>query len=573
MFLGRKYILFLVLIGAITFFNSLNNSFLGDDEDQIINNPQINKISNIPKLFTGSTYFREETGQSYGLFYRPMMMTVYTIIYSIFHSDPLFFHLFQLIIHITNSIIIYSIFRYFFNDFLSFILAIVFLVHPINSEVVLYIADLQDALFMLFGLYAFLLILKDKKSKNINISHLIFISILLLFSCFSKETGLLFIPLILSYVLLFARKKIKLYSESFFIVGLMYFFFRSFAGSSMNREWFTPIGLLPIGKRLINTPKIILTYLLTFIFPKDLSLNQVWLVKSLVDPNFYIPLLLLIILFLLWLKGLLALIRKYSQYIHIYSFFSLWLLLGLIFHSQIIVLELTYDDRWFYFPIVGLIGIIGIFTQVSKSFFSKHKVGSMVGIGFIIVFLCIRTVMRTYDFYDAETLFSHDLKVVGKNFYLANSLASIYINNGDYDKARPYEELSISEFSYFGNLNNMALIYANDKKYEKADEYFLKAINSRGNYMVYQNYSNFLIFIKNDLNSAKDFTIKSIKVYPKSPKLLINLSYIYYQMNDKAEALYLVRQANILNPKIETSVIIEKIKNDQQITFEDLQSL
>src|SRR3989304_819067 len=40
-------------------------------------------------------------------------------------------------------------------------------------------------------------------------------------------------------------------------------------------------------------------------------------------------------------------------------FFLVWLWLGLGLHLHILALETTLTDRWFYFPQIGLLGIIG----------------------------------------------------------------------------------------------------------------------------------------------------------------------------------------------------------------------
>jgi len=101
----KKLILLIALVGLLTYFNSLfNGFFISDDEDQILNNPLIHSLQNIPQLFTGSTYYRLESDQSFGLFYRPLMLTSFSLIYATFGPDPLFFHLFNLTETFTSSI-------------------------------------------------------------------------------------------------------------------------------------------------------------------------------------------------------------------------------------------------------------------------------------------------------------------------------------------------------------------------------------------------------------------------------------------------------------------------------------
>src|SRR3989304_2974468 len=95
----RTQILLLILIGILVYVNVLPNGFIDDDFFQIVNNVQVKSLSSVPQFFSGSTYFREETGQSYGLYFRPLMLSMYTVLYYLFGSDSFWFHVFQVIVH------------------------------------------------------------------------------------------------------------------------------------------------------------------------------------------------------------------------------------------------------------------------------------------------------------------------------------------------------------------------------------------------------------------------------------------------------------------------------------------
>lgn len=180
--------LLIAILGFIIFFKVFSNGFVDDDQTQIVNNPLVYSITNIPRIFQGSTYYDPITHKLYGQYYRPLMLTFYTTIISIFGMKAFFLHFFQVMLYIINTYLVYLLFRRFFSEILAVILAILFLVHPINSEVVAYISDAQDVLYFFFGMLALTVMLYKKNNTGMLLS-----CIFLLLSLLSKETGILFL--------------------------------------------------------------------------------------------------------------------------------------------------------------------------------------------------------------------------------------------------------------------------------------------------------------------------------------------------------------------------------------------
>ncbi len=88
-----KYpILLLVGLGFLVYANILPNQFVLDDPSQITGNPAVQSIKNIPSLFLGSSFGGGKNLA--GLYYKPIMTTAYTILYTLFGPHPFFFHLF-----------------------------------------------------------------------------------------------------------------------------------------------------------------------------------------------------------------------------------------------------------------------------------------------------------------------------------------------------------------------------------------------------------------------------------------------------------------------------------------------
>jgi len=220
----RRYkdYLFIVGLGFFVYLNGLFGAFVWDDINQIQNNTYIYSISNFFKFFLGGT-FSQNNSHLAGLYYRPLMSTVFSLIYSFFGPQVFFFHFFQVSIHILNSLLIFVFLKKFIKKPIAFFSSLVFLIHPINVESVSYISMTQDPLFFLFGIIALLIFQK----KTIKTGQMALISFFLFLSILSKETGVLFGILILLYF--FTLKKINFFQTFKVLVSvvfpiLIYFF-------------------------------------------------------------------------------------------------------------------------------------------------------------------------------------------------------------------------------------------------------------------------------------------------------------------------------------------------------------
>ena len=140
-----KAIHWIVILGLIVFFNGLFNGFVGDDGGQLVDNIAVHSLQNIPQFFFGGT-FNNGNGSIIGLYYKPLLLTTYSILYSFFGTNS-FYHFFQLVLHISNAILVFLLFTRFFKKGLALVLSLLFLVHPINADTVDYIANLQDTMF------------------------------------------------------------------------------------------------------------------------------------------------------------------------------------------------------------------------------------------------------------------------------------------------------------------------------------------------------------------------------------------------------------------------------------------
>ena len=80
--LNTKRVASLVIgVGLLVYFNSLFNGFFGDDIPQIVQNPMVRSVENIPAFFTGGTFYNAGDKLA-GVYFRPVVSTVSTLIYN-----------------------------------------------------------------------------------------------------------------------------------------------------------------------------------------------------------------------------------------------------------------------------------------------------------------------------------------------------------------------------------------------------------------------------------------------------------------------------------------------------------
>lgn len=559
----KKIVFLIIFIGFIVFFNMLFNGFVWDDLTYVVFNPDVHSF-NILNLVRANSFNQE--GQ-----YRALTALYFTLIST---TTPFYYHIIQLGIHILNSILVYFLFSNFFKKRLSFFLAIVFLVHPVQVESVSFIAGADNTLFFLFGILALTLSIK----KQINFKKGLLIFSLLELSLLSKETGIGFLFLILLFTILFYKNKIFQYLFIAISTILLYFLIRFGIGgiflNNTDLRWVVPIDNLTLSERLLNLPAIIFYYLKIFIFPQNLAIDQLWLIPSANSTYFYIPLLVDILFLIFVVMFGYYLIKKNKTEGKQYIFFMCWLLGGLSFYSQIIPLDATVADRWIYFPLIGFLGISGfIISEIRLRQF--RQIFPYLAV-LIIMLLSVRTIIRNTNWSDNLTLFSHDAKV-SDNFDLESNIGAVLSTDNLPKEALPHTLKSVQMYPYDLNLSNLGDIYDQLGEYSLAKKYYSESLATRRISVdhqtlalhVYLRLSGIYLFHGNPYK-AKVILRQAVKDYPHEWTLWSFLAISEYYDHNKKNALVAAETAKNLFPGASTTKLYYLISNNKQVNLQEL---
>lgn len=555
--------LIIIAVGFSVYFNSLSNGFVGDDFFLILNNPSVHSITNIQDLFSSGNF-----NESLGLvnnYYKPIVSTVYSLIYTFFADNPFPFHLVQLLMHIINSFLIFLIFKNFFKRNFSFFLSLLFLVHPINTEAVVYIATLQDNLFVFFGLLASYLTKKNYQSFFSDVLIVIF----LVLSVLSKETGLLFLPVVTIFNFFFQKRRLINFLLYDLLVCSAYFYLRIFIAHIYFNQLITvPIMAIPLQERIISIPKIAFFYLKTFIFPKDLISFQAWTVKSTNFWDFYFPFIIVLIFFGVLISFGVYLYKKNKSFFKSYLFFFFWFALGLLIHLQVVPLDQTVADRWFYFPMMGLLGLIG----VSINYFELKKLLKSASIFFtisilLLISLSARAVVRSFDWKDTNTLTAHDSQINKDSYQIVSSLAYQALTKG---KTQEAESLYIQATKLFPSsitFTDLGYFYITDHQPEKGKAALQTALTYGGFCRAYKTLA-LLLLANEGPKSAYQFIETSLTQSPACVGLWNSLALTKYQLGDKEGAISTAKKTYSIYKSEESLIILNAIESGREIKIQ-----
>jgi len=535
----RKIIIaILIIVGFLVYINAFSNKFVWDDEEQVVNNTVIREWGNLPIILTSGTFYAGGAGLS-GSFFRPLVSLFYFLNYQIWGLQSGGFHLFQIIFHLLNVILIYLLLEKILSDFKinhfkesAFLAALIFAVHPANVESIAYIGGIAEILYAFFILLAFyLLVLGINLEKGTIDGKFFYWSMIFsFFGLLAKESAAAIFPIMALYLYLLLKPSLKFWLKYFipfslFVAGFHIVLRTLAARISFSQPNFSPIAQNGFITRLLTLPYELFYYFKTIFFPYILATSRQFTVNSLSDIRFWGSLLILaFIVFLVFI-----LIKKQRQEIwKLYFFFIFWFFAAIFPALNIVVpLDMTAAERWLYFPLVGIIAPISVASvQVIKVSSLRWRRLVFVFLGIIVIMLSARTIVRNADWRDGLTLFSHDIKYSKESFNLENNVGVELFRAGKIDEAASHFEKSIMiQPKWSSSQNNLGAVLENKGDLEGALSQYKKAIEISDYYLAYENMAGILIKMSRT-SEAKTFLENAIRKFPANNTLKEQLYWI-----------------------------------------------
>jgi tetratricopeptide (TPR) repeat protein len=396
----------LLILTYALFYQNFYHDWTIDDFSVLVNNPDTKSLSG----------FFDDTRPG-----RPLRELTFLLDFVAFGNNPFGYHFQQLFWHGLNAILVYVLARKLFSRSLpAFFGALLFLVHPLNVEVVANISNRKDSLSLAFSIFSVLIFgwaHQSQKSRRL----VLFLGsvILYLVACQAKQNALLVPLLWFAYEYRFISPDQRLLAKLSPIKSLMVLF-----GLSCTAYIWKLISIGGIGKLQSNAWEIISR---ANYYPKpDLTdyvqlLLKFWgtMIPKIIWPVNLAPAYAIpapgtwfdfqIVLSIITIIAALALLFHSGKQHNSNVFFALvWCLVFWLPVSNLWPSVMLAADRYWYAILPGL---IFLFLHAAEKFVEIYRKTAVTIITCICVFFAFQSFQQSQHWSNNAVLWEHTLAV------------------------------------------------------------------------------------------------------------------------------------------------------------------
>ncbi len=575
-----------VAIGGV-YYNALSNGFVFDDYLLVVNRSALPQVVSEPLLAFSPT----------ALGYRPLRTLSYVLDYRLGGMHPWVFHLNNLIYHwIAACLVFFVTLRLVASNAVAsspdtalrtaLFAALLWAMHPVQTEAVTYISgrrDILTGLFFFLGLYAFLRFRAQSRQpapRGRQASWLLLAVLAYGLGLLSKEMAVTLPLVMLSYDYVYGLRLEEVKFGWTYVRELGRGIARTVWG---HKYLYLPLLLggvcfslyavfvaLPVWRvgwyggsiatNFLTTARIWVYYLYLLLWPVPLLADYTGafaVTRSLFDPWALSAVGLLLVLFLVTMGTL-----RYSR---LAAFSGLWIAITLLPVSHIIPYPEMMAEHYLYIPSFGFCLLVALgLARLTEGF--KPQASSLwkmvVGYGLLVIFLIFyagRTVIRNRDWRDDLTFYN---RVVRDNPYSARARLGL---GYAYDRGG-LTRMGIQQ--YLAGLRidprdprlytNLGAAHLKLKELGEAELVYQKALKLGFRSSELLNNLGFLYTQKGEFGKARAALEQAEKLAKRGdPAVQANWGFLYEVQNKLPEALQAYRKAKALDP--DNAVYAQKI--------------
>ncbi|TKR59370.1 hypothetical protein L596_029049 [Steinernema carpocapsae] len=472
-------------------------------------------------------------------------------------SKATYFHLVNIVLHALVSLLVCKTTRQICQHFQSSpriadYTAFLFAIHPIHAEAVANVVGRAELLMTLFGLLGLSLYLQ-------NDSKIVFPSLCVIFSMFSKEQGVFFLLSFVAFDVLKSRYS-KQRPLGSLLTKINIYYLILFALLCGTRFWINGFQCPQFSKldnpaafhenfyvRVVNYFYIYILNFWLLIFPKnfsfDYSMGCIPLITDLGDAR-----ILSFGAYLLFAIVFTILHRKLQDSTKLLMYYGLiFIVLLFLPATNIIPVGFVIAERVLYAPSIGYCLFISlVFYHLEKQSSSSNVSPIWLLIAPLMVSRCIT---RSLEWRTEKELFLADLSVCPKNAKIYYNLAKVQADDGDVSLAvENYRSALQLRPDYEQALNNMANIYQRQGENSIAIDLLQKSINANNRFATAWMNLGVNQMAMGQFNESRKSFRSALEIRPHYADAYFNLGNLYLKQGLQYQAESCWKNATLIEP-------------------------
>ena len=446
----------LAIAGIIVHAPALQGQRIWDDQYLSRDNPFIKSPFLILEAFRHHLFL-----DSYSAHYRPVQNISYMFDYYFWNTNEFGFHLTSILFHIGAGVVLYFLLQHLFGAFYfrdtpitrrdrvlkripwistaAFLVAMVWVVHPVHSAAVDYISGRADSLAFFFAASGWLLLLRAELASRGAVRVFLYGLAALsgLLALLSREIACIWIVLFIVHFLGFEKGIIFRRRVAAIVCSLVLIAIYAGLRQLPEERQSPPVqaGFTAPVRAMLMT-RALGDYARLMVYPSNLHMERTvvdatsWRTNA--DWRNGIGGDYLSVLGLIAFAALVYGSCRQGKGQRVRVFGTCWFFVGYLPISNIFQLNATVAEHWLYLPSVGvLIFFAGCALQLPV-FYQRVAVGIAC---LAALALAGRSFVRSTDWNDDETFYKRTLAAGGASGRVAGNLAQVYLRRHDYDDA------------------------------------------------------------------------------------------------------------------------------------------
>ncbi|MDP4685435.1 MAG: tetratricopeptide repeat protein [Salibacteraceae bacterium] len=535
------------------------------DDDLVISNSFVQEgVAGIPKIVT-SGYLAGFNGES--TTYRPMPLVMFAIEKSLFDGKPLQSRFIHILMYVLAGLFLWKMLLFWFPNqkMLAFIVTLLFLAHPIHTEVVANLKSRDELLAFLFFTLMFISFHRYVQVKQIR--PLLFSLLWFLLAMLSKESAvmlLVLVPLSLWFIYRQSMLNMAKMTWPFLAVFVVYFGLRWLVLGDqnapeerfiINNAFVHATGALD---RITNSAHLLYLYFAKTIWPTQLSWDYSFSTIQAIAPSSAIG------LFSLVFAGVLVVVLavftpKKSTLVFLLSAFILMLIPVL---NLFILIGANFAERFLFLPSLFLVIAVVWLVFEATSKFQVAKNRTALSIIFVAVFLLFsgQTINRNTDWESNETLFAASLITNPESARVQTSVGTVYRQKAEQSRQQQTQavnyEKSVKHYKQaieilpetYDAWYNLGVIYQSTGATDLAQNAFEEVLQIDETHPDARNNLGVIFINQGSLDEAEQMLLKAIEYKPNHTGALGNLGVVYHNKKQFDLARNYYQKSLTINP-------------------------